>query len=261
MAQKISKNFSHIGENIKKIRQAKKISQADFAQLFNLARPSVGAYEEGRSEPKIETLIQIANHFRISIDVLLTRKLTVSEIFSFGLVNKKLDEVHPVKTSDSASGSEIPLIRITHYLEYIVNIKKADYLGGIEKIKIPVENGSKLRAFEMNGSEMEYQQQGLHHQDLLICKKVNPEKVDDLINQIIIIVHPRNITTRRLKNVNSSELILKADDPNYPDIHLNRNEIIEIWKAEGVYTTYLNPPSRLEERILKIEEELKKLKD
>ena len=83
MAQTISKKLSFIGENIKKIRQVKKISQAEFSGLFNLARPSVGAYEEGRSEPKIETIIQIATYFRISIDVLLTRKLTVDEIFVY----------------------------------------------------------------------------------------------------------------------------------------------------------------------------------
>ena len=58
MAQNFSKNLSFIGRNIKKIRQVKKISQAEFAHLFHLSRPSIGAYEEGRSEPKIETLIQ-----------------------------------------------------------------------------------------------------------------------------------------------------------------------------------------------------------
>ncbi len=261
MAQKISKNFSRIGENIKKIRQAKKISQAEFAQLFNLARPSIGAYEEGRSEPKIETLIQIANHFKISIDVLLTRKLTISEIYSFGMVNKKLDEVHQVNSQTGSIGTEIPLVRISHYLEYIVNINKADYINGIEKIKMPVVNGNKMRAFEVNGSEMEYQQQGLHHQDILIAKKINIEKIEHLTNEIIVVIHPKNITTRRLKSTAPSEIVLSADDPNYPDLKIDRSEIIEIWQAEGVFSTYLNPPSRLEERILKIEEELKKLKN
>ena len=71
MAQNFSKNLSFIGRNIKKIRQVKKISQAEFARLFHLSRPSIGAYEEGRSEPKIETLIQIAKYFKLSIDVLL----------------------------------------------------------------------------------------------------------------------------------------------------------------------------------------------
>jgi DNA-binding XRE family transcriptional regulator len=52
-----------IGKNVRKIRTVKKLSQAAFAEIFNLARPSVGAYEEERSEPKLETVIQIASLF------------------------------------------------------------------------------------------------------------------------------------------------------------------------------------------------------
>ena len=94
MAKKNRNNLSFVGENIKKIRQVKKLSQADFSKVFNLARASVGAYEEGRSEPKIETLIAIANYFGVSIDELLTKRLTVTEILKFDHVNRKLDKAH-----------------------------------------------------------------------------------------------------------------------------------------------------------------------
>ncbi len=72
--------MSIIGKNIRKIRTVKKLSQAAFAEIFNLARPSVGAYEEERSEPKLETVIQIANYFGISIDSLLTKELTINDL-------------------------------------------------------------------------------------------------------------------------------------------------------------------------------------
>lgn len=260
MAQNISKIFSNIGENIKKIRQAKKISQAEFAQLFNLARPSVGAYEEGRSEPKIDTIIQIANHFRISIDVLLTRKLTISEIYSFDQLNKKLDKVHQTKTTAKQLGKEVPVVRNAHYLDYIVNIEKGDYLKNLERMHIPWDKKSNMRIFEMKGSEMEYQQQGLHHDDLLITEQYELEKVEDLIGLIVVLVNKKGITTRRLKEVKADHLLLNADDPNYSDLSIDKTDILELWKTVGVFTTYLNPPSRLEERILKIEEELRKIK-
>jgi len=260
MAQNISKNFSRIGTNIRKIRQAKKISQADFAQLFNLARPSVGAYEEGRSEPKIDTVIQIANYFKISIDVLLTRDLTISEIYSFDQLNKKLDKVHPVKTSENRFGKDAILVRITHYLEYIVNLDKKDYLRRLEVMSVPVTQSGVHRVFEMNGSEMEYEHQGLHHQDLLVCELHNTHDHEDLDNKILVVVHKEGIITRRLKSVDSKELVLKADDPNYPEITIKMSDVLEIWKTTGIFSTYMNPPSRLEERILKVEEALKKMK-
>ena len=79
------------------------IRHIDFSKFFNLARASVGAYEEGRSEPKIETLIAIANYFSMSIDALLTRKLTIAEIYKFNRLNEKLDQKQSGMTIDTIS--------------------------------------------------------------------------------------------------------------------------------------------------------------
>ncbi len=75
--------MSYIGKNIRKIRMSKKFSQTEFAELFDLKRTAVGSYEEGRAEPKIETLIKIADYFNLTLDQLLRQELTVNEIFKF----------------------------------------------------------------------------------------------------------------------------------------------------------------------------------
>ena len=263
MAQKISKKLSFIGENIKKIRQAKKISQADFAAIFNLARPSVGAYEEGRSEPKIETLIQIANHFRISIDVLLTRELTVSEIYRFDLLNKKLNKVHQLgNTKSKSSGqSSIPLVNINNYLNYIVNHENNDFLEGLPQVSMPIVTDNRtVRAFEMDGSEMEYHQQGLHHGDLLIGSALTSKYYSASQDKILTVVHKTGITTRRLEKVTKGEMVLVSDDPNYPKRNIATKEILEVWLIEAVYSTYLKSPTLIEERLLKLENDIQSLK-
>ena len=75
--------MSHIGKNIRKIRMSKKLTQTEFAELFDLKRTAVGSYEEGRAEPKIDTLIKIAEYFKLSLDSLLRKELTINEIFGF----------------------------------------------------------------------------------------------------------------------------------------------------------------------------------
>ncbi len=75
--------MSVIGKNIKKIRTTKGLNQTEFGQLFNLTRGSIGSYEEGRAEPKIETLKQIANKFSISLDHIITAELTVNQLSGF----------------------------------------------------------------------------------------------------------------------------------------------------------------------------------
>ena len=62
---------------------SKKLTQTEFADLFDLKRTAVGSYEEGRAEPKIDTLIKIADYFSLSLDQLLRKELTINEIFHF----------------------------------------------------------------------------------------------------------------------------------------------------------------------------------
>lgn len=56
-------------------------------------------------------------------------------------------------------------------------------------------------------------------------------------------------------------LELKSDDPNYDLLSVSRVEIKEIWEVVGVYSTYLNPPKMLEERVMLIESQLIALQD
>lgn len=83
--------MSCFGKNIRKLRIAKKMTQTEFAELFNLKRTAVGSYEEGRAEAKIDTIIKIADHFKLSLDQLLKKELTINEIFHFNdeLLNKQ----------------------------------------------------------------------------------------------------------------------------------------------------------------------------
>lgn len=81
-----------IAQNIKKIRHVKGLNQSQFAMLFDLSRASVGAYEEKRAVPKMETLIQIANHFSISLDHLVQSHLTVNDIHKFSGIEQHLNQ-------------------------------------------------------------------------------------------------------------------------------------------------------------------------
>ncbi|MFL9835447.1 helix-turn-helix domain-containing protein [Chryseobacterium terrae] len=72
--------MSFFGANIKTIRQAKGLSQQAFADLFDLTRGVIGAYEEGRSEPKISTLLTVVHYFNLDLDQFLTVPLTLDDL-------------------------------------------------------------------------------------------------------------------------------------------------------------------------------------
>jgi transcriptional regulator with XRE-family HTH domain len=80
--------MSFFGANIKKIRQVKGLSQKAFADLFDLNRGVISSYEEGRAEPKIETLLKVANHFDLNLDQLLTEILQVNQLVNVSEINQ-----------------------------------------------------------------------------------------------------------------------------------------------------------------------------
>lgn len=101
--------MSKIGKNIKKIRATKGLSQTEFGKIFGITRGSIGSYEEGRAEPKIDTLLQIANKFSISIDDITTKDVTVNLLSGFNPDNISKNRT-TIKTTDKPLISTSDLI-------------------------------------------------------------------------------------------------------------------------------------------------------
>ena len=58
---------------LKEIRKSKGITQVKLAIGLNTTQNTMSRYENGKNEPGIRELIQIADYFNISIDYLLGR--------------------------------------------------------------------------------------------------------------------------------------------------------------------------------------------
>ena len=72
-----------IAKNFKKLRLFKNMNQTEFSELFGITRSSVGSYEEGRAEPKLETLLKVADLFKLTVDAIIRKELTVNQIARF----------------------------------------------------------------------------------------------------------------------------------------------------------------------------------
>lgn len=64
-------NSISLGKRIVKIRKDNKMSQDDFAELFNVTRQTISNWENSKSYPDIGTIIKISDKFHISLDILL----------------------------------------------------------------------------------------------------------------------------------------------------------------------------------------------
>jgi len=84
---------SILSKNFKKLRLFKSMNQTEFAELFDLKRSSIGAYEEGRAEPKLDALIKISDYFGLTIDDIVKGELTVNKIAQFEFPEDDLNDL------------------------------------------------------------------------------------------------------------------------------------------------------------------------
>ena len=61
-------------ELLQEQRKLNGLTQRQMAEMLGIAQPSYIRYENGTSEPTLETLVKIADAFDISVDYLLGRK-------------------------------------------------------------------------------------------------------------------------------------------------------------------------------------------
>ena len=221
--------MSFFGTNIKKLRRLKSLSQTEFADLLGLKRGTLGAYEEGRSEPKIETIIITANKFSISIDGLLTRELSINELLNFDIA-LTTDE-----TQLRTTYPKVPFISKALYADYIKYHKKDNFISKMPFIEWPVEDATKeYRFFEVSDLEMSNSSGGIYPKDILLFEKFDLETYESPLKALVV---SDDLRFRNL-NLDGDDIVLKAEHPAIEDISIAKKSINEVWRLIGVYQKF-----------------------
>lgn len=248
--------MSFFGKNIKKIRGVKGLSQQAFAELFDLKRATLGAYEEGRSEPKIETIIKIANYFSIAIDDLLTSELTVNTLLQF-----KGDLAVQVGTIVKENLASIPLITEKSIADYIKYYDKINFINDLPSIQLPLDSEKNLRAYTVVNLEMSANENGLYPNDIVVAERIDLNELVKISQEELFLVLTDEELILRYLLFTDDVVVLKATHKNVEDKVYNKAVIRELWKVKYTFLKrvpeFKNP---IEDKLFFLEREFKKLK-
>lgn len=248
--------MSFFGKNIRKIRSIKTLSQQSFAELFDLKRGTLGAYEEGRSEPKIDTIIKITNYFSIPIDDLLTKELTVNSLLKF---KASLTTDHE-KISKETFAS-IPCITHKNAKDYLLYYEKEAFVGDMPSLRLPINPEKTFRGFTVDNLEMSSNDKGLFPKDIVIGEHI-PKNVYKKLNNghLVLAVFKDQLVLRRCY-LSGNTITLRADHKNIDDLEFPITEIKELWRIRYVF--YHRVPELsdgLEEKMALLEAQFMKIK-
>ena len=249
--------MSFFGKNIKKIRSVKGLSQQAFADLFSMKRGTLGAYEEGRSEPKIETIIKIANYFSINIDEILTQELTVNELLRF-----KGDLASYEDDLAQSVCSAIPYITDEVSSDYVEFYDNLNFIKRLPEIRLPVDATKEYRAYLVTNLEMTANDRGFYPNDILVGVKIPSSAYNSLsAGSLVFVVVEKQLIFRKLY-VNKENIILRAEHKNIEDLKFKISDIRELWKVENVFFKRVPElSSNVENALLLMHNELKIMKE
>ena len=217
--------MKYISKNISHLRKLRGFTQEQLAEELGINRSRIGSYEEARSEPSIETLIQISDCFNLPVDILIKKDLSYSKESSFiDVGNQRV--LFPILV-DGNNENLIEIVPIEASAGYLNGYDDPEYIVQLQKFKLPFLPKGKHRAFPINGDSMLPTPNGA----FVVCEFV--EDINNLKNGTACILVTRNdgMTYKRItKQIENNTLLLTPDNAEYKPYEVPVDEILELWE-------------------------------
>lgn len=253
--------MSSVGNNIRKIRGVKKLSQSDFAAIFDLKRGAVGAYEEGRSEPKIDMIIDIAKYFSIGLDDLLTKELSVNDLYRFDIFRKDLSEQVNHNLIPSSTPIDIIPVPFVSIDQKDLYLKDRESISTFPSINLPLGKGKKYRAFELSDNSMNNNGLGPESGDIVIAHKPEKFEIAKLeIDRVYLFETEGDYFMRRMISKSISQIVVGGTALNDYQLTLAIKEIQGVWQVASVITKNIGADNSWTAKIREIENDMNLLK-
>jgi len=219
-----------LNENIRVLRKRLSLTQDQFAQQLGIKRSLIGAYEEGRAEPKLELLQKMAEVFTISVDDLIGKDFTSQPATTPERKFTRGKDV-VVVTVDSSMRDNIEFVPHKAAAGYLNGYADTEYVKELPHFNLPILKQGTYRAFEISGDSM---------LPLLPGTIVIGEYVDDMRSiksgkTYVLITQREGIVYKRVFNYldENGTLFLVSDNRQYSPYQLSGSDVVEVWMAKA----------------------------
>ncbi len=219
--------MSRAGLNLKYLRKLRGWTQEEFAIKLNIKRSLIGAYEEERADPRLEVLEIVADIFKLTLDELLLKDLTVTSNNSGSYLQKRR-----MQKMMTVERNLIHFVPMKAAAGYMTGYADSEFIDELNTFTLPMLSGGQYRAFEIIGDSMLPTPSG----SIIVGEKVDTlEEVKSNLAYIVVsrnegIVYKRIVKNNRGKN----KVSLVSDNPNYQPYQVNAEDIVELWQAQVV---------------------------
>ena len=217
--------MSIAGKNLKYLRKLRGWTQEEFSNKLGIKRSLIGAYEEERAEPRLEVLEIISDMFKVTLDELLRKDLSITQGSNYLAKRRQLKMM-------SADRNIIHFVPVKAAAGYLAGYADSEFIDELNTFTLPMLTGGNYRAFEIIGDSMMPTPSG----SIIVGEKV--ENMDDVKSNLAYIVVSKNegIVYKRVVKNNKikNKLTLVSDNPAYQPYQVNAHDILEMWQAQAI---------------------------
>jgi transcriptional regulator with XRE-family HTH domain len=242
--------MSLVSDNIKYLRKKSGMTQEQMADQIGIKRSLLGAYEEGRADPRLNNLFNISQLFSVSVDVLISKdvsRLDPSEWNSATSISSSNGSGKVLAiTVDKNEKENIELVPMKASAGYLNGYADPEYLEELPKFQLPIlpQNGT-YRAFEISGDSMLPMPSGT----IVIGKYLErPEEVKNG-KTYVIVSGKEGVVYKRVFNYihENGKLFLVSDNKSYQAYDIHVSDLLEIWEAKAFISLQFPDPKDEEE--------------
>lgn len=189
----------HIGQKIKQLRKAHKLTQEELAKILDVKPTAVSAWELGRNKPLMDKLDMMAHYFGVPISYFFEENQIKGSRNCFNFV--KL----PIVGTVSCGNGVVAYDDIEGYEDV-----PSSWLNGGEYFFLRAKGDSMINARIMNG-------------DLLLIRRQNDVENGEIA---AVLIDGEAVLKRVYKTKDT--IILQSENPMYKPIILNKNDMKDV---------------------------------
>ena len=233
----------NIAQNLKYIRKNQNLTQVDFAKKIGVNRSLIGAYEESRAEPKLKTLLAIAQQFGCSLDDLVSGDLSKGKgekMYKVDMPGNSL-RILPIAIDRDEDKELVSLVPVKAAAGYMAGYGDIDFIETLPHFMMPypeLPQDRTYRVFQIQGESMLPLLSGSY----VLCEYIQNWKTIRSHECYVLLTQEDGVVYKRVINhlEEKKELLLKSDNPEFDPYTVAADKVMEVWKAVG-YTSFQLP--------------------
>jgi transcriptional regulator with XRE-family HTH domain len=240
------KSSPTLAANIRFLRRRSGDTQSDLARKLGVGRAALGAYEEGRAEPRLPVLLQLADLLGCSVDDLLRRDLSAGQQPRrlVDVAGERL-RVLPVPVGEQDGEERISIVPVQAAAGYLEGHRDLDFVAQLPAFQLPVPELSAQRSyrlFQIKGDSMLPLPNGAY----VIAAYVQDWRSLRDYQSCVVVSKNEGVVYKRVKqHWEAGYVELRSDNPAYAPYRLASEEVLEIWKAVGYLSFSLPEPGEV----------------